>query len=135
MSTRFYKILAQAIDKPILVVFNKIDLLKEKSTLQSIKQQYPDSVFISAIRQIRTEYLKRSLIQFIEQQFVEDEVKFPIRFSRLVNVLHSLAIVTKEKYTNANVTIRFRCTARTRTKILNIVDDTIRNSKEIVQMT
>ncbi|RMF59710.1 MAG: GTPase HflX, partial [Calditrichaeota bacterium] len=36
-------------DTPMLMVFNKIDLLKEKSLLTGIKKQYPEGVFISAL--------------------------------------------------------------------------------------
>lgn len=98
-----------AADKPVLMVFNKIDQLEEKGMIQSLKREYPDSVFISATRQIRTEQLKAALIAFMEESFVSGEIDLPMQSTKFLGKLYSLAIVQDEKYHNSHVTVRYRC--------------------------
>lgn len=96
-------------DKPVLVVFNKIDLLKEKAQMAALKQQYPESVFISAQRQIRTEQLRSALLDFLKMNFIDGEIAIPISHSRLVGKVYDLAMVTAQKYTDTAIHLRFRC--------------------------
>ncbi|RMH87344.1 MAG: GTPase HflX, partial [Calditrichaeota bacterium] len=90
-------------EKPMLMVFNKIDALKEKGLIASLKAQYPEGVFISATRHIRIEKLKQTLIDFIEANFVETEVKIPHQCSQLLNLIHTQAVVTGEEYTDCYI--------------------------------
>jgi GTP-binding protein HflX len=119
-------------EKPVLIIFNKIDLLEEKGMLQSLKQQYPNSVFISAARHIRIQQLKQELIKFIEKNFVESEVQIPIAHSRLVNTIYSLAVVTHQKYSDSHVTLQFRTSADNRAKIQRLLNRALQpNSKSV----
>ncbi len=111
-----------AAEKPVLLVFNKIDQLKEKGLIQSLKGQYPQSVFISATRQIRTEDLKSALVRFMEENFVDGVIEIPIHATRLVGKIHSLAIVAEEKYENSHVSLRYRCSAHNQTIIERLLN-------------
>ncbi|HOK22554.1 MAG TPA: GTPase HflX [Candidatus Hydrothermia bacterium] len=50
-------------DKPILNVFNKIDLVIEPSVFERIKERYPDALFISAKLNKGIESLKQEIIR------------------------------------------------------------------------
>jgi GTPase len=104
---------------PMLTVFNKIDLLKERNQIASLKNEFPHSVFISAARHIQTEKLKEAIVDFIEQQFVDGRVKIPIADQALVNFIYSNAKVTKQVYNNEYVLIKFKCSIPIRKKILS----------------
>lgn len=110
-----------ASQKPMLMVFNKIDKLEDKAIIGALKRRYPGSVFISAIRQIRIEDLRNMLIDFLQQSFVEGKVAFPHRLSKLTNFVHNLAVVTSQEYTDEEVQIAFKATQGNRDRILQTV--------------
>jgi GTP-binding protein HflX len=120
-------------DKPVLIIFNKIDLLKEKAMVQSLKQQYPNSVFISATRHIRIKQLKQELINFIEKNFVESEVQIPLAHSRLVTTVYSLAVVTRQEYSDSHVTLQFRSSAYNRSRIKRLVEKALQPDGKSVE--
>ena len=111
-----------AAQKPVLMVFNKIDRLKEKTMLPSLKRQYPQAVFISATRQIRTEKLKQELVRFMEKNFVKTTVKIPLTHAGLVNQIYGMAVVLQQKYTEHEIILTFKSTAVNRDKIRYLVD-------------
>lgn len=119
-------------EKPVLMIFNKIDLLEEKAMINTIKQQYPNSVFVSATRHIRIKQLKQELINFIEKNFVESTIEIPLKHSRLVNTVYSLAIVTGQEYSDSHAILRFRCSGSNRLKILRLLEEAIHADREAV---
>ena len=114
------------------MIFNKIDLLEEKAMINTIKQQYPNSVFVSATRHIRIKQLKQELINFIEKNFVESTIEIPLKHSRLVNTVYSLAIVTGQEYSDSHAILRFRCSVPNRLKIMRLLEQAIHAEREIV---
>ena len=108
-------------DKPVLMVFNKIDLVREKQLIGLLRQEYPASVFVSAARQIRIGYLKQALIEFIDSHFVEDQVDIPLTLSGLVNRVYELAQVKETTYSDHSVRLRFRASIPNRARILRMV--------------
>lgn len=119
-------------EKPVLMIFNKIDLLEEKAMINTIKQQYPNSVFVSATRHIRIKQLKQELINFIEKNFVESTIEIPLKHSRLVNTVYSLAIVTGQEYSDTHAILRFRCSAANRLKIMRLLEQALHADRETV---
>jgi GTP-binding protein HflX len=120
-------------EKPVLIIFNKIDLLEEKTMLQSLKQQYPNSVFISATRHIRIKQLNQELINFIEKNFVDSKVQIPLAHSRLVNTVYSLAVVTHQEYSDSHVTLQFRSSADNRSKIKRLLEKAVQPNRKSVE--
>jgi GTP-binding protein HflX len=108
---------------PILTVFNKIDLLEERNQISSLRNEFPHSVFISALRHIRTERLKGAIVDFIELKFVEAKVEIPMENQSLVNFIHSNAIVREQIYDNNCVVIKFKSSIPVRDKIIQTVLD------------
>jgi GTP-binding protein HflX len=66
------------LEKPTLMVFNKIDGLDEKSIIQSLKAEYRRSAFVSALRSLGLTELKAGLLEVIEEDFVERVVYIPV---------------------------------------------------------
>lgn len=48
-------------DHPLILVFNKVDQVKYTDQIRAMRREYPDAVFISALRGIRIEALRRKL--------------------------------------------------------------------------
>jgi len=86
------------LDKPTLMVFNKIDGLDEKSIIQTLKAEYRHSTFVSGLRSLGLTDLKLDLLELIERDFVEHVVYIPVEDSKTVARIHSLAEVVDEEY-------------------------------------
>jgi len=95
--------------KPVLMVFNKIDLLEDKGLLAGLKARFPRSIFISASRHIRIGGLKEILIGFIEQEFREEEIVLPLEKAGLKNIIYSYSTVLEESYTASQIHFLVRC--------------------------
>lgn len=95
--------------KPILIIFNKIDLLEEMGALSALKKQYPDSVFVSASRLIGVEGLKQQLIRFIEKSFIKERLLVPLQLQKFLHYIHSVAAVEELHYHESETEIVFRC--------------------------
>ncbi len=95
--------------KPMLIIFNKIDKLKEIGFIGTLKKQYPSAVFISAIRHIGVESLKKALIAHIEKEFILGQLEIPIQHQKFIHYLHSVAVVQSQEYLGDLVNISFKC--------------------------
>ncbi len=62
-------------NKNIIRVFNKIDLVNEKSKIQYVRNKYNKNVIISAQRGINISGLREKLIEEVEESFVEEKIK------------------------------------------------------------
>lgn len=87
-----------AADKPMLLVFNKIDRLADLGLLQALRTEYPEAVFISALRGIGLEELKRRLQERIEAEALELDVCVPLTEGRTLSYLYQIADVLEEAY-------------------------------------
>jgi GTP-binding protein HflX len=50
------------IDKPTIIVFNKVDKVKDDQILQYVSQNYSNSIYVSAMKKIRLENVKKALL-------------------------------------------------------------------------
>src|SRR4030066_239575 len=62
-------------DKAALKVFNKVDIVKDKSKIDFVKNRYENSVIISAERGINITSLENKLLEMIEHCFVHDTIE------------------------------------------------------------
>ena len=85
-------------DKPILVVFNKVDALEERSLLRALRKEHPDASFISALRGIGLEQLKEDLLNLIERDYVERVTYVPVSKPEAIAKIHRLSDVVSEDY-------------------------------------
>ncbi len=109
--------------KPVLIIFNKIDRLDDLSVLQSLRLEYPESVFLSATRQIGLESLKNKLIDFIEQNFVEMDLRIPVTFQKFIHFLHSNCRVESMTYQDSMAVIHLKCDRQLYQKIKHFYED------------
>ncbi len=121
-----------ASEKPILTVFNKIDLLKEKELIGSMRRQFPDSVFVSATRQIRTGKLKEALVKYVERNFVTQSIEIPIALSGLLNTIHSQAVVEHQEFLDETIQIRYRTTPAIREKITRLIKKASKDHEQLL---
>lgn len=87
-----------ALDKPTLMMFNKVDALDEHGVLTALRGEYPEAAFVSALRGIGLTDLKQSLLRLVEQDFVERIAYVPLTEARAISHIHRVADVMSEEY-------------------------------------
>lgn len=75
-------------DKPMLIVFNKIDRIFEDEIIERLHRAYPDSVFISSLTGTGIEELKNAIAEFIESHLVTKTFNIPSERQDLVGKLY-----------------------------------------------
>jgi len=86
-------------DKPILKVFNKLDLI-DSNRKRDLEIQYPDAVFIAAEQNINKDRLVKRLSNFVEESMERFSLEIPYENANIIETLHNRGIVEKEKYKN-----------------------------------
>ena len=87
-----------ALDKPTLLVFNKVDALDESGLLAALRAEYPGAAFISAQRGIGLGDLREQLLGVIEQDYVEHVTYVPMTEAKAISHIHEVAEVLSEDY-------------------------------------
>jgi len=84
-------------EKPTLLVFNKVDVLAERGLVQSLRDEHPDAVFVSALRGIGLDALKEQLVELAEADFTDRSALVPATEGPALAHLHRVAEVLSEK--------------------------------------
>jgi len=82
--------------KNILIVFNKIDLMEEKEEITSIKEEFPNSIFISASRGINIISLQTMFQTKYDELSKKIDIFLPYNKSALASKLYSIAEITNQ---------------------------------------
>ena len=106
-------------EKPILTVFNKVDLCQDKFALQRLQVQYPEAEFISVRENKGIAKLVRHMDDLLEPDAVYAEYVFPFERYDLVAQLHHAGCVKEEETRDEGVFIAGHVSADLRTKIKN----------------
>jgi GTPase len=97
-----------AVGKPVMHVFNKIDALANRSIITSLTSMYPNAVFVSASRGINMGQMEEQLRTMVEGSVEEVTLQLRHGDQDLVARIHSNAEVLDTRYAEDGVTIRFR---------------------------
>jgi len=111
----------QCSDKVQLMVFNKVDALPDKQKIEYVKNNYKDSVIISAARGINIAALKLKLNELVQSSFIEEKVALDIADSKTAAKIHSLAEVVSTKYDDNTVHITYKTNKENSAKIKKMV--------------
>jgi GTP-binding protein HflX len=94
--------------KPTILVFNKIDVVKDRTIVNELKKKYKNSVAISASRGINISELKEKLIEIITEGLEERTITTNQSNYRLISKLHEIGEVIEIKYTNNLIRVKIR---------------------------
>ncbi len=104
-----------------LVVFNKVDKVADKHLFDSLKGEFPDSVFISAARAINIQELKKRIRDIYEENFSQRTIKVPVENSKLISMVHKITTVNEIKYGDEFATINFTADKKTFEQIVKLL--------------
>jgi len=88
-------------------VFNKIDLVADKTKLEILSLKYPDSIFISATRGININALIEKIENIILENYVTNEILIEPDNSYAIKEIYSLSEDVQSSFENGMIKIRF----------------------------
>ncbi len=86
-----------ALEKPTLMVFNKLDVLENRGLVTALKAVYEHAAFVSALRGIGLDDLREQILALIETDYVEREALLPISEAKSRAHVHNVAEVLLEE--------------------------------------
>jgi GTP-binding protein HflX len=98
----------QALGKPTIYVFNKIDKLEDRSMIGDIAKTYSPAVFISAERGINIGSLEKELLDLLERNVNEHIITIKQSEYGTIAKLHEFAEIIETEYEHNSVRVRFR---------------------------
>lgn len=103
----------KASGKPIILAFNKIDLLLEESRfiIGDLRARFPDAVFISAEKGINLNSLLEKIFSHLSKNLEVTELRIPIGKNnayKILNKLHQEAEVLETKYLQKSIKVKLR---------------------------
>ncbi|MGE5437250.1 MAG: GTPase HflX [Syntrophothermus sp.] len=109
-------------DKLQVKIFNKVDLVKDKSKIDFIKNRYlKNSVIISAARGLNIMALKEKIVSAIEESFIEEKIELDLNDSKNASRIYDLAEVINAKYDDDSIKITYRTNKENSEKIKKIL--------------
>jgi GTPase len=108
-------------EKPLLV-FNKVDKIKESDFFANMQQKYNDAIFISAKKNMRLGRLNKKIISLLEKEYVEKEFELTYDKSHLVSKIHGLGEILSQDYSEEIVSLKVRVKKENEYKLENILN-------------
>ncbi|MBM2835349.1 MAG: hflX [Candidatus Brocadiaceae bacterium] len=90
--------------KPTIMVFNKIDAVKEEAVIPLLRSRYKDCVMISAKTHQGIEDLKRKIIEMLEKNFIDVELSCSTANGKLIAYLHEHAHIVSSRFDDERAT-------------------------------
>ncbi len=113
-----------SVDKKTQIkIFNKVDLITDKSKFDYVLNNYENSILISAEKGINIGKLKEMLLNIYQENFVEYKVEVKNYNSKIISQIHTMADVIDVKYNDDLVYITFRADKPTVNKINNLIKE------------
>ncbi|GJQ61275.1 MAG: GTPase HflX [Melioribacteraceae bacterium] len=106
-----------------ILVFNKIDALENKEKMEYVKNKFPDSILISAVKGFNISKLIEKLTEIWEDGFIEEQISLHINRTKTVAQIYELAEVLEKRYEEDRVLITFRADKANANKIERIVNE------------
>ena len=78
-------------DKKRLLVFNKVDRLKNHNLLDQLRLLHPEALFISAARHIGLQHLRQRLLQLVEDQYEVKQIRLNYQRGAAEHLIYPLA--------------------------------------------
>ncbi len=107
--------------KPVIMVFNKVDRVSDSLELAGLKDDYPDGVFVSALRGMGLDDIRTEIKNRVERNYLYRKIVLPIKEYHVVSYLHEVAEIDKEHYDEDSIYL----TCRLHKKHLGKLNDTL----------
>lgn len=110
-------------DRPVITIFNKIDLVEDKSNLKEIKEEFEGSFFISAKRGLFIEDLRQEIIKFATEQSITTNIKVNLSEQKLLASIYEWARVLNREYEDGFVHLEIQFPSTIQRKFNQLVEN------------
>ena len=83
--------------KKSILVFNKIDFIKDSEHISGLKKRFKNAIFISSLKDIGILNLKNIIIKTIRSDFNKDIFKIPYKNAKLLDTIYTTTNVINKK--------------------------------------
>ena len=97
-----------AIKIPQKIILNKIDQVKQESELIRLKNNYPNAIFISALKHLKLDDIKDHIVQRIESDFVIFDLNIPYSEGKKISQLKNQAEILYEVYGDEEISLKVK---------------------------
>ncbi len=105
-------------DKPIIIALNKIDLLEDKVWLAKIKEDFNNSICISAKFKTNIEDLLKEVQNIFKERMAHIDIEIPSNRMDLVDLFYREGKVKEIKYSQKNIKIKLNIPKTISSKLL-----------------
>lgn len=116
--------------KPTIMVFNKIDAIKDESVVPLLQNYHKDCIMISAKAHLGIGGLKRKIGEILEKNFMDVELTCSPGNGKLIAYLHEHAHILSSRFEEQQVTFRLLIEDKLVQK-LRMLDDNIQIKETI----
>lgn len=121
-------------DRPVITVFNKIDLVEDKSRLRELKQEFTGCLLISAQRGLFVDELRREIIRLATEQSITANIQIDLSQQKLLASIYQWAQVLSQDYVDGYVALQIRFPAAMKRKLDQLVDEGIVKQNNNIQI-
>lgn len=104
-------------DKPMIMVFNKVDKIQYEERKSALRKNYPESIFISALTGDGLEDLKLKISDIISKSHVTKTVSIPQIDGKLLAYIYSSSNVLKQSEVGDEIILTFEAPNEVASKI------------------
>lgn len=109
-------------EKTQIKIFNKIDLVQDKSKISYVRNKYENAVIVSASKGINITKLKEMLTKEIDKVYTEEKVDLDLSDSKTAAKIYSMADVISTDYDDNFIHIRYKANKENSNKIKKLVN-------------
>ncbi|MBW7888899.1 MAG: GTPase HflX [Bacteroidetes bacterium] len=115
--------------KPVIYVFNKIDIVKDRSIVHELQTRYTPSIFISAHRGINISGLKEMILQMIHAGYEEMKFSLPHNAYKTLSQLRDFVEIVDQQYDEEKIDIVIRVSMKLKERVEKIIAPYIKKKK------
>ena len=93
---------------PQTIILNKIDQVKDESKLISLKNNYSDAIFVSALHHLKLDDIKNHIIKKIESDFVIFNLNIPYSQGKKISQLKNQVQILDEVYGDEEILLKVK---------------------------
>lgn len=108
-------------DRPVLTVFNKIDLVQDKSLLRELKEEFEGCFLISAQRGLFVDELKDAIIRHATASSITARIRIDSFEQKVLASIYQWAHVLSTEYFDGYVELKIRFSQTMRNKLERLV--------------
>ena len=91
-----------------IIVFNKIDLIKDEEKYLFLKNLFNDAIFISAEKELKINDLLTKVEKKIEKYYCKEWILIPYKYTNLMNLVYKSLEVLKQFNTDTGIKIKVK---------------------------